>query len=151
MGQVWGTSPFHPAFPFVLKEMTPLTWSEWLSVSWYRQAFPGTSGLTLSSHTEARAQLSLCLFHCTPQPWLHRQGKEKERTGQQKADSCPCHLEEGQKFEKWGEKGGCSSERWVVLASLGGSSTAVTRKGGNKLLGTRRMKDQPTEISYNRY
>lgn len=39
----------------------------------------------------------------------------------------------------------------MVLAWLGGSSTAVKRKGGNKVPGTRRMKDQATEITYNQY
>lgn len=39
----------------------------------------------------------------------------------------------------------------MVLAWLGESSGAVKRKGGNKLLGTRRVKDQATEISYNQY
>lgn len=92
-----------------------------------------------------------CLFHCTLQPWLHGQGKEKESTGQQKADSCPCCLEEGQKFEKQGERGGCPRERWVVLAWTDVSSAAVKRKGGNKLPGTRRMKDHATEITYSRY
>lgn len=38
----------------------------------------------------------------------------------------------------------------MALAGLG-ASTALKRKGGNRLLGTRRGKNQPTGTSYNPY
>lgn len=65
-------------------------------------------------------------------------GNQSARAGQREAEWCPPCPEEGQQSEKWGEKGGCSSEKQVVLAWLGGSSTALKRKKGNRLPDTGR-------------
>jgi len=116
-------------------------------VPWRRQTFPDACGLTPPSHRGRSTSGSLPRnLHfpshcCTP-----RAGRGLG-PGSSKQTDVRLAWKKGQRFEKWGEKGGCPGESPAALVWLGGKSTAVRRQGGSRLLDTSRGEDEPAGTS----
>lgn len=117
-GQIWGSSPFHPAFPFVLKD------TAWMP---FCVSFPDASALSLSSHVEAGAPVQSLPGNLRFTATAASTGEGK---GHQKTARRPCCLEEvsglGRRI--------CSSES--LVAWVGRRRAAVKRGQKPKATGS---------------